>query len=67
MATNTGRGSRKGAVKKRTQVKNPKTKDFVERNEDPKSSKDGKFMRVKKSGKPFKGVAKEQDKRRTSK
>ena len=37
MATNTGKGSRKGSVDDRTQVKNPKTGDYVKRNEDPKS------------------------------
>ncbi len=67
MATNTGKGSRKGAVESRTQVKNPVTGDYVKRNEDPKSKDDGKFMDVKKDGKPFKGVAKEPDGRRTKK
>ena len=64
MATNTGKGSRTGAVTNRTQVKNPATGDYVKRNEDSKSSHDGEFMDVKKDGKPFKGVAKEPDKRR---
>ena len=67
MATNTGKGSRKGAVDNRTQVKNPVTGDYTKRNEDPKSPQDGEFMAVKKDGKPFKGVAKEPDKRRTKK
>ena len=67
MATNTGKGSREGAVKDRTQVKNPKTGDYTKRNEDPKSKKDGEFMAVKKDGKPFKGVAKEPDGRRAKK
>jgi hypothetical protein len=31
MATNTGKGFRRGAVKGRSQVQNPKSKDFVER------------------------------------
>ena len=67
MATNTGKGSRKGSVDARTQVKNPATGDYTKRNEDPKSSHDGEFMAVKKDGKPFKGVAKEPDKRRKPK
>ena len=31
MATNTGKGHRKGSVKDRTQVKNPKTDQWVKR------------------------------------
>jgi hypothetical protein len=64
MAKNTGKGSRKGSVKGRTQVENPKNKDFVKRNETEGSPKKGEFMDVKEGGKPFKGVAKEPDKRR---
>ena len=64
MAKNTGNDSRKGSVDNRTQVKNPKTGDWVKRNEDPGSSSDGEFMDVKQDGKPFKGVAKEVDERR---
>ena len=56
MATNTGKGFRVGAVKGRTQVKNGRTSDFVKRDEDKNSRKDGK---------PFKGVAKEPDQRRS--
>ena len=63
MAENTGKGSRKGAVKERTQVENPKTGDYTKRDETEGSHK-GEFMDVKKDGKPFKGVAKESDKRR---
>lgn len=59
MATNTGKGFRKGSVKNETQVKNPVTGDWTKR-----SHEDGKFMDVKVDGKPFKGVAKEPDKRR---
>ncbi len=66
MAKNTGKGSREGSVKNRTQVKNPQTGDFVKRNENKESSKTGEFMAVKKDGEPFKGVAKEPDGRRTS-
>ena len=64
MATNTGKDSRKGSVKNRMQVENPKTGDHVKRNQDPKSAKEGEFMDNKKDGKPLKGVAKEPDKRR---
>jgi hypothetical protein len=64
MAKNTGKGSRKGAVKGRTQVKNPRTKHFTKRNEQSGSKKRGKFTDVKEDRKPFKGVAREPDKRR---
>lgn len=67
MAKNTGEGSRTGAVTGRTQVENPKTGDFVKRNESDGSAKKGEFMDVKEDGKPFKGVAKEVDGRRTKK
>jgi hypothetical protein len=60
MATNTGSNSRKGSVKSRSQVKNPKTGLFVKRNDTT-----GKFMAVKKTGGTFKGVAKERDGRRS--
>lgn len=53
MAKNTGEGYRKGAVKDRTQVHNPKTDQWVKR------GPDGKFMDVKQDGTPFKGVTKE--------
>jgi hypothetical protein len=64
MAKNTGTGSRKGSVKDRTQTDNPRTDQWVERDEEKGSSKRGEFMNVKEDGKPFKGVAKEPDKRR---
>ncbi len=64
MAKNTGKGYREGSVTNRTQVKNPQTGDFVKRNENPESKKTGKFIGVKKDGKPFKGIAVEPDKRR---
>ena len=56
MATNPPKdGSRKGAVKQRSQVKNPKTGLWTKRN-----GGTGKFMDVKtSSNKPFKGVTKE--------
>ncbi len=62
MATNTGKGSRKGAVKDRTQFETP-SGDNAKRNTD-----NGEIMDVKTTDKtPFKGVAKEPDKRRTKK
>jgi hypothetical protein len=67
MAKNTGTGSRKGAVKDRTQGLNPKTGDWTKRNEDPDSSHDGEFMDVKSGGTKFKGVAQEPDHRRSKK
>lgn len=54
MATNTGKGSRKGAVKQRTQVQNPTTGQYVKRD-----AKTGQFIASKKDGTPFKGVKKE--------
>ena len=64
MATDTGKGSRKGVVKGRTQSGNPKTGDYAKRNETAGTKKKGEFMDVKSDGKKFKGVAKEPDKRR---
>jgi len=64
MAKNTGEGSRKGSVKDRTQINNPRTDQWVERNEEKGSSERCEFKNVKENGKPFKGVAKEPDKRR---
>ena len=56
MATNppSGDGHRNGAVRKRSQVYNPKTKQWVKRDKDT-----GRFMDVKQDGTPFKGVRKE--------
>ena len=56
MATNppTGDGRRKGAVRQRSQVKNPKTGIYTKRD-----SKTGRFMDGKADGTPFKGVRKE--------
>lgn len=56
MAVNkpTGDNARKGAVRKRTQLKNPLTKTSTKRNKTG-----GQFMAVKKSAKKFKGVRKE--------
>ena len=67
MAKNTGTGSRTGAVTGRTQVKNPTTGDWVKRDESKDGAHKGEFMDVKEDGKPFKGVAKEPDTRRTKK
>ena len=64
MAKNTGSGSRKGAVKDRTQTNNPTTSQWVERDEEKGSSKKGQFKNVKEDGEPSKGVAKEPDGRR---
>lgn len=56
MATNKpiGDNSRKGAVKNRTQIENPKTGLFVKRD-----STTGRFIDVKTTGGKFKGVTKE--------
>jgi hypothetical protein len=54
MASNTGKGFRRGAVRERSQVQNPKTREYVERN-----TATGRFTNVKSGGKPFKGVRKE--------
>lgn len=55
MATNPpiGDGHRKGAVRNRSQVLNPKNDKWVKR------GPDGKFMDQKADDKPFKGVRKE--------
>ncbi|MFY7939071.1 MAG: hypothetical protein ACOVOQ_16955 [Flavobacterium sp.] len=60
MATNkpTGDNARKGAVKQRSQVQNPKTGLWTKRDKQT-----GQFMDVKTSSKePFKGITKEQKK-----
>jgi hypothetical protein len=54
MAKNTGDGYRQGPVKDRSQAYNPKTGEWVKRNDD-----NGQFMDVKQDGKPFNGVRKE--------
>jgi hemerythrin-like domain-containing protein len=63
MAKNTGTGSRNGTVTARSQVRNPKTGDFVKRDETPGSARKGEFMDVKQDGQRFKGIAEEKDKR----
>ena len=64
MAKNTGKDSRIGSVTGRTQVNNPRTEEWVERDEGKGSPTKGQFKNVKEDGEPFKGVAKEPDKRR---
>ena len=54
MGVNTGKNFREGEEKRRSQTYNPKTQEWVKRNTDT-----GKFVRVDKSGNPFKGVRKE--------
>ena len=56
MAVNkpTGDNARKGAVRKRTQLKNKLAGSWTKR-----SKKSGKFMDVKKSAKKFKGIRRE--------
>ncbi|UYL07837.1 hypothetical protein B9G69_012350 [Bdellovibrio sp. SKB1291214] len=53
MATNTGKNFRRGAVKHRSQVENPRNEDFTKRDES------GKFIDQKEDKTPFKGVRKE--------
>lgn len=60
MSKNTGKDYRKGAVDNRTQLDlDPKKGKFVKRD-----TTTGRFMDLKQDDKPFKGVAKEPDKRR---
>jgi hypothetical protein len=66
IAKNTDEDYRKGAVKERTQVENPRDEQWTKRDETPGSEKRGEFMEKKESGEPFKGVAKEKDERRQS-
>jgi hypothetical protein len=56
MATNPpkGDGHRNGAVRDRSQVKNPTTDLWTKRD-----TKSGQFTDVKKDGRPFKGVRRE--------
>ena len=56
MATNppNGDGHRNGAVKERSQVRNPVTDVWTKRN-----TETGRFLDGKSDGKPFKGVTKE--------
>ena len=52
-----GDNARRGAVRDRSQVYNPKTETWTKRDADS-----GKFMDQKKDGEPFKGVRKENKK-----
>ncbi len=56
MATNKpyGNNARKGSVRGRSQILNPKTNQWVKRD-----ISNGKFMDIKQDEKPFKGVRKE--------
>jgi hypothetical protein len=53
MAKNTGRSSRVGAVRQRSQTYNPRTATWAKR------GPNGRFLDQKADGKPFKGVTKE--------
>lgn len=54
VATNTGQGFRRGEVRQRSQVENPKTGDWVKRD-----AETGRFTSVKREGGPFKGIKRE--------
>jgi hypothetical protein len=54
MGTNTGRGFRRGAVRGRSQLRNPLTRMWVKRD-----SSTGRFLDGKTSGGRFKGVRRE--------
>lgn len=54
MASNTGKGFRRGAVRGRSQSLNPTTNSYTKRD-----SGTGRFLDGKSDGKPFKGVRKE--------
>ena len=54
-----GDGQRKGAVRDRSQILNPKTKRYTKRDDDT-----GLFMDVKSDGTKFKGVRKEKPKKK---
>ncbi len=54
MAKNTGQDFRRGAERDRSQVQNPKTGDWVKRDDST-----GRFINVKEDGKRFKGVRRE--------
>jgi hypothetical protein len=51
MASNTGKKTRKGAVKRRSQTYNPRLESWVKRDNET-----GRFLAMKKNGLPFKGV-----------
>ena len=49
-----GDGHRRGAIRDRSQVHNPRINTWVKRNSDT-----GRFMDIKRDGVPFKGVRRE--------
>ncbi|MFD9981339.1 hypothetical protein ACFWZJ_13245 [Streptomyces massasporeus] len=53
MATNTGKGFRRGSVSQRSQVWNPQTRTWTKRGEN------GRFTDGATGGRPFKGVRRE--------
>lgn len=60
MATNTGKGFRKGSVDDRSQLNlDPENGKFVKRD-----LENGQFMDIKEDNEPFKGVAEEPDGRK---
>lgn len=59
MAKNTGKNYRVGSVDGRSQVFNPRTDNWVKRND-----KGGRFLSQKTDGDPYKGVTKERDGRK---
>jgi hypothetical protein len=59
MAKNTGEKHRKGSVTNRTQTRT-RSDDWVKRD-----TESGEFLDQKQDGRPFKGVAKEKDGRRS--
>ena len=59
MAKNTGQDHRRGSVDNRTQSKNPANGNWTKRD-----AATGRFMDQKGDGRPFKGVAREVDRRR---
>lgn len=59
MASNTGKNSRKGSVKNRTQMETPNG-NYIKRD-----STTGKFISGKKDGSKYKGVATEKDDRKS--
>ncbi len=54
MAKNTGRGFRRGAVRQRSQTRNPRSGNWVKRD-----GRTGQFIDGKADNQPFKGVRKE--------
>lgn len=59
MAKNTGKDYRIGSIDNRSQVRNPRTEQWVKRDDET-----GRFLGQKADGTPYKGVAKERDGRK---